>query len=310
VKDASGRVARWFGTNTDVSVQREAERTLAEHRDRLEALVAERTRALESSQDALRKSERLAALGTLAQGLAHDLNNLLLPLRIRAQTLAEEPTLSAEGKEDVAEIRGVADYLANLTRGLRLFARDPAAADRGPSGASTDLAAWFLDARTFLKATLPLGVALEADVPEGLPRVRVGQHALSQAVLNLVHNAGDAVAARVRAGSDGRHGIVELGARARPDGRVEVSVRDNGTGMPPEVVRRAMEPFFTTKPRGQGTGLGLAMVHGVVAGAGGEVTIESEVGVGTMITLVLPSVSSTPSVPIAPAKPKDSVGSA
>jgi hypothetical protein len=127
-------------------------------------------------------------------------------------------------------------------------------------------------------------VKVESDLPADLPPVNVPPHRLTQAVLNLVVNAGEAIAGE---------GLVKVVARTLHPGalgqQVQLSVSDNGEGMPPEVRSRALDPFFTTKKRGIGTGLGLSLVQGVMVSAGGKVEIESRVGHGTCVTLTMPA---------------------
>jgi hypothetical protein len=136
---------------------------------------------------------------------------------------------------------------------------------------------------------LPKETKLVCSVPRGLPEVTVAPHRLTQAVLNLVVNAGEAVGSERRGRA--RAGRVRVWARAESDGSsVRLGIADNGCGMSDEVKRHAFEMFYTTKSRGMGTGLGLPLVHKIVAGAGGRVEIESKVGRGTTVCLTLPAV--------------------
>jgi anti-sigma regulatory factor (Ser/Thr protein kinase) len=134
---------------------------------------------------------------------------------------------------------------------------------------------------------LPPLSKVKASIPAYLPMVRVSAHALTQAVLNLFVNAGEAIVAR----GDGTLGDVRISATVTPDGRaVVLSVRDNGIGMSEAVRARAQDMFFTTKSRGLGTGLGLAMVSRIATECGGLLSIASEPGKGTTMSLVLPVV--------------------
>lgn len=263
---------------------------LRRHRDELDVLVRERTLELEKSQQALQVSERMASLGTLAAGLGHDLGNILMPVRAWVDEL-ERADLLPEDRTAVSSLRRAADYLRTLASGLRLLAVHPEHEDG--QAPVTRLSAWWTDSAALYRAALPRGVALHQ--PEGIeemPALAIPPHALTQAVFNLVQNAGDAMRER---GS----GSIRISARVVPrasegdgahGGRVfaEVSVSDDGPGMTPEVLARCMEPFFTTKTRGRGTGLGLPIVHSAIAQRGGEVVVASAVGVGTTFTLRIP----------------------
>jgi hypothetical protein len=138
---------------------------------------------------------------------------------------------------------------------------------------------------SFFKNALPRHVLLEPELPEDLPAVRLARPNLTQAIFNLVQNAGDVMKGR-------EHGRVVIWAKPMPErGMVRIGVTDDGAGMSAEVKRRCMEPFYTTKTRAISTGLGLALVHGIVQKAGGTIAIESELGQGTTFMLDLPAVS-------------------
>ena len=253
------------------------EQALARNRDELERRVDERTAALRATHEQLRLSERLASIGALAAGLGHDMNNILFPTRCRLDTL-EAGALPDAAREPLAELRKSVDYLQSLSDGLRLLALDPN--NPALSRATTDLRTWWTEAAPLMRSALPRRVGLRAELPEGLPPLAVPAHGLTQAVFNLVGNAGEAIEGA---------GAVAIGAELTPDGGfVRVRVADDGAGMPPEIRRRALEPFYTTKPRGMSTGLGLALAHGVATSAGGALDIESEPGRGTTVTLTLP----------------------
>ncbi len=277
--DVPGKEQPLFtGILRDVSERKRAEEELSRHREHLEELVAERTRELDASHEQLRTADRLATIGTLAAGLGHDMNNVLLPLRCRLDALEAE-SLTAAAREHFTAVRKSADYLQQLADGLHLLALDPDDAHTSAEGA--DLASWWEQVGPLLARGLPRHVRLATSWPSRLPPVGVAPHRLTQAVLNLVVNAGEAV------GEDGK---VRIWAEADEAGQfVRLGVSDNGHGMTPEVKRRALDPFFTTKKRGLGTGLGLSLVQGVARSAGGSVHIESAPGAGTTITLLLPA---------------------
>jgi PAS domain S-box-containing protein len=282
-KDEDGKASRLAGVCLDITERKRAEAELANYRAHLESLVRQRTAELEASLERLRVSDRFAAIGTLAAGLGHDMGNLLLPVRLRLESL-EKINLPEEAREDILAIRTASEYLKRLSQGLRLFALDP---DTGDDDESTDLAAWWPDVEPFLRNTLPKGIELSCGLEADLRSIAIPTHAFTQVVYNLVQNAGDAMRAQLS-------GRVHIGAQSIADGSaVVVSIADDGPGMSEEVKRRCMEPFFTTKTRSISTGLGLALVRGAVLNAKGSVSIESELGRGTTFKLTLPAVHRT-----------------
>ena len=260
---------------TATLAQSEAE--LRAHRERLEHLVEERTRELEESLRRLSLSERMAALGTLSAGLGHDMANILVPMRMSLSNL-ERSELSEARREDVQVLARSSDYLKSLAVGLRMLSLDPEDVTRD---ARTELAQWWSDAATIFKAILPRTIELNAEGLESAPAIAMPAHALTQAVFNLIQNAGDAMKDR-----GGGRVWVRCVVRGK---QVVLSVQDDGPGMTREVVARCMEPFFTTKTRGRGTGLGLAIVYRVLQRFGGSVEVESELGKGTQFRLLLPA---------------------
>jgi PAS domain S-box-containing protein len=263
--------------------RKQAEDELARHHEHLNDLVAVRTRELEESHEQLRLTDRLAAIGTLAAGLGHDMNNVLLPVRTRLNALGSME-LSEGAREHLTHIRKSCVYLQQLTDGLHMLALSP---DEPDGSASTDLGEWWSTVGPLLSRAVPNSVRFEADIPPKLPRVPVAPHKLTQAVLNLVVNAGEAIQSMQRRPHRGAQ--VRLWAHAAPSGReVHLGVTDTGPGMTPEVRARAFDAFFTTKKRGLGTGLGLSLVRSVTAGAGGEIDLATKPGKGTEIVLTFP----------------------
>jgi PAS domain S-box-containing protein len=277
LRDSAGRLVGFSKILRDVTSMKLAQDVLA-HRERsLERLVTERTHALEKATERLRISERMASLGTLAAGLGHDLGNLLLPLEIRVQLL-QRGNLSPELHEHVAGIESCLRYLQNLSSGLRQLATDPQDA---PSAEPTEIGEWWNEVEILLKNVLPRGVTFDADLPRTECWVAIGRVSLTQAVLNLVQNAADALSKRGT-------GNVRVGVEDDPRaGMVTIGVTDDGPGMTDDVAGRCMEPYFTTKSRGLSTGVGLPLVCALAAVAGGRVEIDSTIGVGTTVRLVL-----------------------
>jgi PAS domain S-box-containing protein len=242
----------------------------------------------------LRQSQRLESVGQLAGGVAHDFNNFLSVIRGYAVFLEDALPGDSPLKADAGEISKAAERAARLTNQLLVFSRRDVVRNR-----VLDLTELLAGMRTLLERTVGEGVALRTQAAADLWRVEADPSQVEQVLMNLAVNARDAMA------GDGslelRLDNVELDAhdvrgRAAVAGRyVRLCVRDEGAGMAPEVVEHAFEPFYTTKPKGQGTGLGLATVYGIVTQAGGSVTISSAPGEGTAVEVLLPATGAEPS---------------
>ncbi len=250
--------------------------------ERLQLEEERRQRVVESERE---RADRLDSLGKLAGGVAHDFNNVLGVI-LNYATLLERHAPDAQWRADLGEIRAAAERGAALTGQLLAFARrDPARPEPLELNECVD------GLRAMLSRILGSRVTLHLDLGEPPLVVVLDRHQLDQVLLNLAINARDAM-------PDGGTLTIRT-ARAAPGGAngdrapggaemVELSVTDTGTGMTPEVARRAVEPFFTTKERGKGTGLGLAAVYGIAQRGGGSVAISSALGHGTTITVSLP----------------------
>jgi signal transduction histidine kinase/CheY-like chemotaxis protein len=286
-----------------------AERTtLADLTATLEQRVEQRTADLmkevaarERAQEQLRQAQKMETIGQLTGGVAHDFNNLLMAvmgnLDLLRKRLPADPRLHrlVEGALQGAE-RG-----ASLTQRLLAFARQ-----QDLRAVSVDLRALIQGMGNLLERSLGPRIALRFDLPEGLPPARIDANQLELAILNLAINARDAMP---DGGSiDIRVAEHKVGAEAalKPGTYLKLSVIDDGAGMTPDILKRAIEPFFSSKPLGKGTGLGLSMVHGLVVQLGGSLELSSTVGKGTAVTMVLPIATSAPEVE-APALPAQQV---
>jgi signal transduction histidine kinase len=210
------------------------------------------------------------------------MSNVLMPMRVSLDEL-EQTALPPACKPVLDSLRRSVDHLRGLTQGLRSLSVDPEDTDASP--AITQLHAWWAEATSPYKWALLPAVKLHADGLESLalPAVSVPKHVLMQAVFNLVQNAAEALSAH-------GGGNIWISAAEGEDGAtVHLMVRDDGPGMDPETLARCTEPFFTTKPRARGTGLGLALVRTALERHRGRLVIESHPGKGSAFTLVLPA---------------------
>ncbi|MFL5301882.1 MAG: ATP-binding protein [Anaeromyxobacteraceae bacterium] len=265
---------------------------LAELRGRLETAVEVRTAELARAHQALGRSEKLAALGQFAAGVAHEVNNPTAVVSANLEYLEEQlaaRTLPDDALECVRDARAASQRIARIVRQL-LDAGRLAAAKGGAE--SVSVAAVTREALRIARARSPDRVALLDLTRPGI-HVRAQESMLVQVLVNLVVNGAQAV-------PEGRAGKVEIAAE-RSGGRVRVTVRDDGAGIAAEVLERVFEPFFSTKPFGVGTGLGLAVSRGLIGSLGGDLCLESEAGRGTVAIVTLPAADAAQE-PAAPAR--------
>jgi signal transduction histidine kinase len=243
-------------------------------------------RALE---ERVRQSERLESLGQLTGGIAHDFNNLLAAIMSYASFVADETVDQPAVHADVEQIQTAAERAARLVKQLLIFGRRE---DIRPE--TLDLNAIVADVRNLLSRSIGEHIELVVDAASALPTINADRGQIEQVLVNLAVNARDAMP---QGGTltietdavDLDEGYAHLHPDVRPGQFVELAVSDTGTGMSREVADRIFEPFFTTKARGEGTGLGLATVYGIVAEAGGSMSVYSEEGLGTTFRLYLPA---------------------
>ena len=241
-------------------------------------------KAREQAESALRQSQKMEALGQLTGGVAHDFNNLLM-----AASSGLELVERAKTEERRAMLRaGIRDALergARLTQQLLAFSR------RTPVQTEViEVTEHIGKLASLLDHSLGETVSVRFEIAPDLWPVAVDVSQFDVAILNIAVNARDAMP---------RGGVICISAANRPgaldgDDAVEIAVSDEGGGMTPAAVERAFEPFFTTKDVGRGTGLGLSQVYGFTRASGGEVSIASEVGAGTTVTMRLPRSHAVP----------------
>lgn len=283
-----GQVGPYFiGILRDKSGQMDVETDTPEERTRLQRFVTEQTRAMATSHLRLQLSDRLVSLGMLAAGLGHDLNNVLLPLRAQVNAV-EHAGVSKAAAEHLTEVRRALMYLQQLSNGLHVLSIDPVAEDGALDAPyPTDIQMWWSQVGTLLRTVLPRRVKLTCTFPKQLPCVAIAPHLLTQAVMNVFTNAGDAIPVEAESGK-----VVFTAQFVSDQKLVKLSITDNGKGMTRAVQMRACDPFFTTKPRAIGTGLGLPLAKKAIEQTGGRIEIVSAPGKGSTISLLLPTANS------------------
>ncbi len=310
VRRPDGSIKSLVGVSSDITarktleIEREnllaqlaAERTaLAELTATLEQRVEQRTAELmkevaarEKAQEQLRQAQKMETIGQLTGGVAHDFNNLLMAvmgnLDLLRKRIPDDPRLHRliDGAVQGAE-RG-----ASLTQRLLAFARQ-----QDLKAVPVDLGALIQGMIDLLERSLGPRIVLRMDIPGNLPPARIDANQLELAILNLAINSRDAMpdggAIDIKVAEHRSSGDATL----QPGNYLKVSVIDTGKGMTPDILKKAIEPFFSSKPLGKGTGLGLSMVHGLAVQLGGALQLSSTVGKGTTATLILPVATAAP----------------
>ncbi|MDQ2673306.1 MAG: response regulator, partial [Chloroflexota bacterium] len=258
IRDAAGAIREWVGTITDVEDQLRAE-------------------------ERLRQAAKMEAIGRLAGGLAHDFNNQLQGISGFAAFVDRDAGLSAQTRQDVHEIRKAAERMAGMTHQLLAFSRQQVLVPE-----VLDLNAAVADSQSLLQRLFGSSIQMVVQLAPGPRWVQADRAQLLQVLMNLAINARDAMPAggELVVRTETRTSIPEVGATGGPYAALVVS--DSGSGIAAEDLPHIFEPFFTTKETGEGTGLGLATVHGIVSQSRGHVWAESAPGKGTTFTVLLP----------------------
>ena len=249
----------------------------------LQAGIEER----EQLERQLRQAQKMDAIGQLAGGIAHDFNNLLMIILSYSELLNESLGDDDSRRESVLEVTGAAERAAALTHQLLAFSRQEVIRPQ-----TVDLNEVVPNLLTLLRRTLRESIELELELEPNLWKTTIDKSQLEQVLMNLAVNAGDAMprGGTLRVETANRT-VSDREAKLHPGlaagEYVRLLVTDTGEGMSPDVVSRAFEPFYTTKPRGSGTGLGLATVYGIIKQANGYVSLSSEPGRGTTATVYL-----------------------
>lgn len=283
----------WVATHDEVG-------DLARTFNHMADAIVERNTALAASQDRLREAQKLEALGSFAGGIAHDFNNYLSSMLGHAELALEQLPAAHPAREELEATLSSGRRAADLTRQILVFSRRQVSEPR------------LLDPNDILRGVQRLverllgeSIVVEYEVAADAGTVRIDPGRLEQVLLNLASNARDAMpqggrfvlsVSRVTLEANE---VVDL-----PPGRyICFAARDSGIGIAPEVIGRVFEPFFTTKDRGSGTGFGLAISYGIIAQAGGGMTVESTLGRGTTVRAFLPERDEPASVPVPEPKP-------
>ncbi len=262
--DQHDQVVKWFGTNTDITQLKELE-------------------------NQVRQSQKMEAIGTLAGGIAHDFNNILMAIIGYTELAKQNARENMGAQKNLDEVLVAGQRAKELVQQILAFSRQTEQSQQ-----PLDLQPVVREVCKFLRATFPATIDIRQNFTEATSIILGDPIKMHQVLMNLCANAEYAMR--------GSGGLLELKLEhvtGEPDGigthpdlnggaYVRLAVRDTGSGMTPEVVQRIFDPFFTTKGVGEGTGMGLAVVHGIVISHGGVMKVESEPGQGTIFSLYFP----------------------
>ena len=278
LRDHHGVVTGHRGTWFDITARKQAEAAHAE----IEAQ--------------LRESQKMQAIGTLAGGIAHDFNNIIAAILGNVALARDDLMPASPAQASLGEIHKAASRARDLVKQILAFSRR-----QHTDYQQVDLGPVVNEAAAMLRATLPARASIQVHRAPNTPAVLADASQMLQVLVNLVTNAMQALGEQpghVRIGLDAaepdeallaRHPSLRAFQKRHLEGAVRLTVSDDGPGMDQATLARIFEPFFTTKPVDQGTGLGLAVVHGIVQGHKGEIVVDSEPGVQTRFTVLLPA---------------------
>jgi two-component system cell cycle sensor histidine kinase/response regulator CckA len=257
--------------------------------------------AILRSEEQLRLAQRMETVGRLAGGVAHDFNNILSVVSGYANLLQMKLAKAGTAHRELIEIEKAVVKATALVRQLLTFSRRQVVQPQ-----VLDLGNVITDSLSMLRMVLGEDITLETVLPAGLGKVLADKSQIEQVIMNLAVNAKDAMprggGLYVSLSSEtlaAEHFLP--GEKVHPGRHMRISVRDTGSGIPPDILPRIFEPFFTTKGEGRGTGLGLSTVYGIVHQIGGSLRVESALGTGTSFTIHIPCISDVAALdPVAP----------
>lgn len=287
IVSSGGQVTGILVQGSDVTERKHAEQALNALNETLENRVAQEIARRSQAEEVLRQAQKMETVGQLSGGIAHDFNNLLQVIHGNLSMLKHAiPETEAKWQRSVANALSGTERAAALTQRLLAFSR------RQPLAPQTvNINHLIVDMTDILQSTLGEPVEIRTHLSSSSPKALVDKNQLENAILNLAINARDAMpnGGTLEISTD----VTELDDEQQSDRvskrYVRIAVVDNGTGMNPDVLSRAVEPFFSTKEVGQGTGLGLSTVYGFAKQSGGHLLLQSRENKGTKVEILLPS---------------------
>jgi signal transduction histidine kinase/ActR/RegA family two-component response regulator len=255
----------------------------------LEKMVEERTKALANSEKQLQQVMKLQAIGTLAGGIAHDFNNILFPIVGYTELTMDDIPEDSQARQNLEEILKAANRAKELVQQILTFSRQ-SCQERKP------LKVQYLIKEAFklLRATIPSSIEIDFDIDNSSGPIKGDPTQIHQIIMNLCTNAyhamqetGGKLEVKLKEIEVSYQQSMErVGMKVGK--HLELTVKDSGHGMDPQVMERIFEPYYTTKEQGKGTGLGLSVIHGIVKNHGGDITVTSQPGKGSIFKVFLP----------------------
>ncbi len=237
--------------------------------------------ALRENENRLRQSQKMEAIGVLAGGIAHDFNNILYPIigfsELISEVMADPAGIQQPAQEYIDEVLKAAYRARDLVQQILAFSRQSSQSEE-----PVRVAPIIKESLRLMRASLPATIEIRADIADGCPPILADPTNIYQVVMNLCANAFQAM--------ESEGGTLEIRLREADD-HIHLSVRDSGMGMDEKTRERIFEPYFTTKPQGKGTGMGLSVVHGIVARMGGRIEVESAPGKGARFDVRFPKMA-------------------
>ncbi len=253
--------------------------------------IAKVSSALFHSEERLRQAQKMEAIGTLAGGIAHDFNNILAAIIGYTDLSLFSGSCDEVVRKNLIQVKNASNRAKDLVAQILSFSRTEEFGEK-----AVDIAPIIKEALNLLRATIPATIKIDADIPEGLGKITTDPTKIYQVLMNLCTNAVHAMHS-----SEGimsiRFAHLQMGeapeeiVNAKYDNWLILSISDTGSGIKKEDLKRIFDPYYTTKDKGEGTGLGLAVVHGIVRSSGGIIKVESELGKGSTFNLFFPFIA-------------------
>ncbi len=274
-RDENGKPLRMVGSDIDISERKQVEEELARHRHHLEELVLQRTSDLESTHLQLLHAEKLSATGKMAASIAHEFNNPIFGIRNVLEKILRRVQMDGSNQRFVQLAIQECDRITLLIRKILDF-----------HSPSPDEKEW-IDVHESIDDMILLiqkkfrmrDIELVREYTSDIPHIEAVPDQFKQVILNILQNAEEAIPE-----GGGRVTV----ATSTEKGKVQIQIKDTGSGIPPQVMKNIFDPFFTTKPSVKGTGLGLSVTYGIVKKHNGEILVDSQPGHGSTFTVLLP----------------------
>ncbi len=290
IPDKSQTLVSFILLNTAIAVESlEYHKLLSDQNSILEKKVEKRTKELASSENQLQQVMKLQAIGTLAGGIAHDFNNILFPIVGYTELTMDDIPPDSQARKNLEEVLKAANRAKELVQQILTFSRQ-----NGQERKPLKVQILIKEALKLLRATIPSSIEIHSSIDEDCGPVKGDPTQIHQVIMNLCTNAyhalqetGGKLEVSLKETNLGHEQSLEMvGMKA---GRhLELTVKDNGHGMIPQVLERIFEPYYTTKEQGKGTGLGLSVIHGIIKNHGGDISVSSQPGAGSTFSVYLP----------------------